>query len=413
MRYAGTSLHTEDKGPHGLQLALQMHGSWQAVFLEMDAPLRSDESFRAQQDDDHHHGTSILTELPIDCVKVFSLDFMHLCCLGVVGKLLRLLAFGPRGICVGPAERGEILAHLEPCRQYVPKEIARRPRSLKYLEHWKATEFRVFVHFLGPAVLAHRVTDRAYLNFISLHCAILILASEGLCKQQNAYARELLMFFVQSFLQLYGKRETSHNVHSLIHLADDVNIHGPLDSFSAFPFESNMKLIKRLLRKADRSLEQLFNQMAEIEAAAGNAVSQGAVDTCPKLVHDHSDGPLLQACRPPQYQAAELPSFVFSLEKSDNSCMVDGDIIEIHNIAVSKHSGKPCLIGQKFLQFQSLYMEPFEYSRLGIGIVRNRSPLRCWPTQNVQELVRLPFGDSFAVVPLVHTAHFPFHSQSK
>lgn len=119
---------------------------------------------------------------------------MHLCCLGVVRKLLRLLVFGPRGIWIGPTERAEISALLEACREYIPKEFARRPRGLKDLEHWKATEFRVFVLYLGPVVLARRMTDDAYLNFISLHCAIYILAHDKLCKQQNGYAKELLCF---------------------------------------------------------------------------------------------------------------------------------------------------------------------------------------------------------------------------
>lgn len=52
--------------------------------------------------------------------------------------------------------------------------------------------------------------------------------------------------FVQGFVQIYGEREASHNIHSLIHLADDVKVHGPLDSFSAFPFESNMKFLKKV-----------------------------------------------------------------------------------------------------------------------------------------------------------------------
>ncbi|CAN7979064.1 unnamed protein product [Ixodes persulcatus] len=38
-------------------------------FPETAATLRTDQSFRGQEDPDHHHGVSVLTELPIDCVQ--------------------------------------------------------------------------------------------------------------------------------------------------------------------------------------------------------------------------------------------------------------------------------------------------------------------------------------------------------
>lgn len=42
------------------------HEKNRTVFLDSSASLRTDESFRAQRDPDHHKGTSILTSLPID-----------------------------------------------------------------------------------------------------------------------------------------------------------------------------------------------------------------------------------------------------------------------------------------------------------------------------------------------------------
>lgn len=51
---------------------------------------RTDESFRRMSDSDHHSGQSILLRIipPIDMIKCFTLDFMHLCCMGVMKKLL-------------------------------------------------------------------------------------------------------------------------------------------------------------------------------------------------------------------------------------------------------------------------------------------------------------------------------------
>nr|CAH0112032.1 unnamed protein product [Daphnia galeata] len=58
------------------------------VFLNEKAPLRTDATFRSQQQDEHHTGRTILEQLPIDMISTFPLDYMHLCCLGVMLKLL-------------------------------------------------------------------------------------------------------------------------------------------------------------------------------------------------------------------------------------------------------------------------------------------------------------------------------------
>ncbi len=58
------------------------------VFLECNSQLRSDDSFRRRQHEEHHNGDSILEELDIDKVLDFPIDPMHLVDLGVTRKLL-------------------------------------------------------------------------------------------------------------------------------------------------------------------------------------------------------------------------------------------------------------------------------------------------------------------------------------
>lgn len=59
------------------------------------------------------------------------------------------------------------------------------------------------------------------------------------------YETELLDYFVKVFQQIYGHHYVSHNVHSLLHLADDYSNYGPLDNCSCFPFENYMKVLKK------------------------------------------------------------------------------------------------------------------------------------------------------------------------
>ena len=48
---------------------------------------------------------------------------------------------------------------------------------------------------------------------------------------------------------LYGKNVLVDNVHHLVHLAADVKKLGCIQEFSAFPFESKLGHLKKLVRK--------------------------------------------------------------------------------------------------------------------------------------------------------------------
>lgn len=53
----------------------------------------------------------------------------------------------------------------------------------------------------------------------------------------------------------------SHNVHSLIHLVQDVERFGSLDNFSAFKYENYMQTLKKYIRKAERPLQQVVGDI--------------------------------------------------------------------------------------------------------------------------------------------------------
>lgn len=58
------------------------------VYPDEDCQKRSDQSFREQQQTEHHINVSPLLRIqpPIDLINAFPLDYMHMCCLGVVKK---------------------------------------------------------------------------------------------------------------------------------------------------------------------------------------------------------------------------------------------------------------------------------------------------------------------------------------
>lgn len=62
--------------------------------IGINATLRTDESFRNQYDQDHHHDNSPLEELPIDIVRDIPLEYLHLILYGCMKRLLNLWVQG-------------------------------------------------------------------------------------------------------------------------------------------------------------------------------------------------------------------------------------------------------------------------------------------------------------------------------
>lgn len=93
-------------------------------------------------------------------------------------------------------------------------------------------------------MLYQRLPNQHYRNFLVLSCAMRILLSP-LCREFCGFARKLLRFFVTNFAKIYGTKVLVNNTHSLIHLADDAEKYGPLDSVLCFPFENYLGQLKK------------------------------------------------------------------------------------------------------------------------------------------------------------------------
>ena len=77
------------------------------------------------------------------------------------------------------------------------------------------------------------------------------------------YAERLCVTFVKQFKKIFPTVNVSYNVHSLIHIAADVRRLGPLDSFSAFPFENCLGHLMRRVRSSNNPLAQICRRISE------------------------------------------------------------------------------------------------------------------------------------------------------
>ncbi|XP_063615608.1 uncharacterized protein LOC134788707 [Penaeus indicus] len=386
-------------------------GTWcgRMTFPILDAPLRDDASFDARDDEAHHTGSSPLSGclIPLGMVSQVPLDYMHLVCLGVMRRLLVLWLKGPKKQRIGGAQSREISGLLESLRSDVPCEFARKPRSLTEIDRWKATEFRQFLLYTGPLVLAQsKLNDSLYKHFLLLSIAMRILLSPTCCADPEMidYSEELILKFVEYFGHLYGKELLVYNVHCLIHLPQDARVFGSLDNISCFPFENFLGKIKKLVRKPSQPLQQVVHRLTERKTETSVLVSDVG-PRCRKLhIFGSTPNAILQGF---QYKELHLPCGVISTAKGDNCILVNDRVVMVKNIVVSE--GTEYVVFQRFRHSDNFFSYPLESTDLGICLVSMlNTSLDYTPVADIQrKMVLLPHSSkgnkaSYLAIPLLH-----------
>lgn len=120
--------------------------SGHVCLLGTNAALRTDHSFRNQDNPEHHHDSSPLEELPIDMVRGIPLEYLY----GAMKRLLILWVDGTKNFKLTRSDIVQISRKHVRANDTKPSEINRPNRSLNCLSFWKATEFRTFLLKTGP-----------------------------------------------------------------------------------------------------------------------------------------------------------------------------------------------------------------------------------------------------------------------
>ena len=203
------------------------------TFPSLRSRLRTNLDFRKS----NRRHKSPLESLPIDMINTFPVDYMHAVCLGVVRRLLNLLSSADLSLTsrLTPEQTNRINDRMRTFYRCLPVDFPRKCRDLNHWRHWKASECRQFLLYLGPAALNGILDDEKYVNFLDLSLAVYILCHPREYNKHMQFTSSLMEAFISNFSSLYGSSQVVYNVHVLTHLVECCRRHGPLDTLSAFP----------------------------------------------------------------------------------------------------------------------------------------------------------------------------------
>lgn len=232
-------------------------------------PERSDASFRMQLQPEHHHKKTLLRKLKqnVNLVTCFPLDGMHLIS-GVTKRIVGYLTQGRSKVKLQVKDRIKISKRIFMMKTDIPLEFQRKPRSLKYLKKWKATEFRFFLLYSSPLILKNILDKKLYDHFIFIDIAFRILCDKEFAVKWNSISKNYLICFFKLVRQRYDREALVMNMHNLVHVADYArNMECSLSEIMEFCFENYLGKLKRMIQGGNKVLAQLCRRMHEKDFA--------------------------------------------------------------------------------------------------------------------------------------------------
>lgn len=348
--------------------------------------LRTDESFRARRDVQHHkpqfRDQKVLLEEVIGMVSQFVIEAMHAIDHGVTKRVFKaIIANDTVSSKLSAAALSTLQTRFNSFRPYVPTEFARKPRSLKELSSYKATEFRQLLLYTIPVLLKNDVSPKLYNSVLKLHVAIRLLSDPNKYKENIGAARLLINEFVEEYDDTIGKKHFTFYTHCLLHIPDYVEKYGALYSWSGYKYENNMRVIGRLLRRPHGHIKQFFNRIEELRYAN-------------ELQSDDANR-----------NKSKFNSFNLAPNSlRDGCCMVEPGVpLLISNTFV--RNGVEYVRGYRYLECIDFYDYPFpSMENMGIFLASNLNSAEedFLVSSIMHKFFRLPFEGKFVLIPLLH-----------
>lgn len=347
---------------------------------------RSDEDFSLRRYENFHQPLHQevemeLERLGIGMITQFPLESMHLIDLGITKKILTAIA---KKKTINPVSSSNIISISEvllSLKPFIPREFARKPRTLLELPRWKATEFREFSLYTGIVALKEHVPEEIYEHFLLLHCFYRILSSSP--NTENLRKAQLMTTnFVELFPVLYGRSSISYNVHNILHIAECVEQFGDLSNFSAYNFENFLQKIKKNIKMPKHIGQQIFNNFSNQPIVLPNKFIG--------LKYKKND-----------IKSISLEKGFFTNECPNNICILDcGKYVEITKILNGE-----TFMGKCFKNPDNFFVYPINSLDINIAFVEeNYFDEEIYSFEVVMsKIVKLPFNHGFVLIPEIHS----------
>lgn len=341
--------------------------------------------------------TSILKTIrSFQFISKVPLDYMHLVCLGVVRTILNMLTSGGKNVGLGADAVRRINRRLRKIKEYTPAEFVRKPDTLSFLSMWKATQLRQFLLYISYAAMVDIIPLNIFTMFLRLSVAIRILCSSESSLYDEAHFQ--LLKFLEEFAEIFGEEYLSHNFHGLSHLRHDVELHGPLDNFSAFKYENFMQSVLKDIRKPDKIVQQIYRRQKEREQTPLTKAKKPF-----KPIHN-KDGPTVDGFSGDPYSKIKYKKLTINTKSNGDNCFLIGSkIVVVENIIFQEN--KYFLITRRFKDKSTLFNTVMDSETLKIFKCSNLSTnFKVYEISKItSKLYRVPLkNDAFMVSPLIH-----------
>lgn len=373
------------------------HTSHTVVFSTTKSADRTDDGFRNKIYGAHHKSESPLLQLPIDMVKNFPVgDSLHLIDLGIMKRLITGWRDGNFGKYVTKWRASDIntvTTFLESCK--LPSEIHRTVRGLDCLAYWKASEYRSFFFYLSIVILPEVLSPSAFTHFLMLYCGITICSNKSYL-MYLPLAEKLLDTYVQRYKDFYGTDYITSNVHNLQHVTAEVELYGCLPTFSAYPFENKLNMIKRMLRHGKNPLSQVAKRLTE--KTEYNEIYTNLRD------NNEKGFPYLTRSK---INILHFINFKMSTTVRDRYLLtIRSEIIEI--CSITEQLNVIIIKGRKLNNKEACFTYPIDSSRLNVYKSRSiqideTTMVEIDPTEIKYKLVCILYGNYHYFIPLLHT----------
>lgn len=221
----------------------------------------------------------LLLHKSFDCIQGVTIDYMHCVCLGIC-RLLSKLWFLPTNSSRTFSLYSSIelidarISKLKP-----PHTISRLPRTIsEHFKFWKASELRSWLFYYSMPLLYDIMEPVFWYHYCSFVLGIFILCKGSINEEELLVSQNLLNYFVFTFDELYGHKYLTLNLHSLLHLPENVRQLGPVWSTSCFAFENANGDILKLFHGTQYIDMQIVNAINVLQSLPGlsDVVSQSS-----------------------------------------------------------------------------------------------------------------------------------------